>query len=227
MKRRLMFMWAAAAALASAPFVAEAQGLLGASGNAGGLLGGLSESNVSGLGAPGGASKGGDWNGGAKGGAKGWDGGSKGGSPKSAWEDSSRSSSSYSNKQQAASSKSSGSKSRYSSFNLRDTTLGGVSADPQISVVKRDFSASKGGEQHTGSKGGSGASFHQAAQGSTKAFTASFPIAVQPTTIGGFSQEKAAASTWDNRQSSYSSATHAQSNHSALSKGFVQGALLH
>ncbi len=269
MKRRLMFMWAAAAALATTPLAAEAQGLLGASGNAGGLLGGFADSNVSSLGALGGAPGVGDLGGGPKGGSKGgskedhgspkggskgwdqgskggggskdWDGGSKGGGPKSAWESSNKSSASYSNKEQASSSKDSGSQYQSSSFNLRDTTLGGFAADPQVSVVKSDFSSSKGGEQHTGSKGGgskggdwggsskggpgggSGSSFYKTAEGSTKGFSASFPVEVQPTTIGGFSQEKSSGSTWDNRQSSYSNATKAQSNESSMSKGFVQG----
>lgn len=162
-------------------------GILGSSGNMGGLLGGPSGGHKPTVPGP---QKGGQHGGGWKGGH------------------SSESSKSHTSRSQTEASKTSGSKYQERSFKLRDTTIGGVYANPKIDASQMTKSFATGSESsggHKGHQGGGhgGGSHYAKGEASKKTFSASFPVAVESTTIGGFSSHKASGSTWDNRRYSH------------------------
>lgn len=194
MRAKLLMVGAASLGLMASPALAGGQGLLGSSGNMGALLGGPSGGHTQSWGANNGGQKGGSWKGG----------------------ESSQSSKTYNSNSETNANRNSGSEYKKSSFNLRDTTIGGVYANPQVdgSSLTKNFSASEsnqgggqksghgGGHYNSGGNHGGGGSSQASANASKKTFSASFPVAVESTTIGGFSSHKASGKTYDN--SSYS-----------------------
>lgn len=208
---RSAILMAGAALIGFAASPALAGGMLGSSGNMGGLLGGQQGGHKPPVMTPphGGGHDGGGWKGGER----------------------SEGSKFYKSGSETQASKRSGSKYQESSFNLRDTTIGGVYANPQVDASKmtKSFAAGSesGGGGHKGDyKGGGhggGQSEYVRSDASKKSFSASFPVAVESTTIGGFSSHKASGSTWDNRDYSHRESTVKKSNYARQSGGGGHG----
>lgn len=166
MALKTILIGAAAFGLASAPAYAGG-GFLGSSGNAGGL-GGLMGGQQLG-GPPAGAPQLGPQDQLPKG-------GEHGGKP--SW-----SSSSGESHKAYSSEKSSSQK----SFNLRDTTLGGFEANPQIAIKEGSKSHEQSYQKEAGCKcGGSSVTETSSGQKQFKSLNAAFPIKVNDTTLGGF-----------------------------------------
>lgn len=218
MRTRMLIAGVASLGLMSSP--ALANGLLGQSGNMPALLSGKAgghDSSNKGWGGHQSSNWGKNGGGGQHGGGHNGDGSSE--------QQSSQSSKSYRNSSQSDSSRKSGSQYKESSFNQRDTTIGGVYANPQVDSSKTTKSHSRSSETKSGGCGqcGSQNSSSNRAQSdmSKKTFSASFPVAVESTTIGGFSSHKKSGSTWDNRNQSSRESTsykHQQSQQSSKTR---------
>lgn len=207
MRMKILMVGVASLGLAAAPAAFASGNSLGSSGNGGNLLGGgLLGGGGQQHGAPHGGQHGG-WNGGGNGGHKDNHGASSSHAYKAT--ESSKSSKEYSNK----------------TYKQNDTTIGGFAANPQLDISKSSFDYSQsqkqqsgggghregghkdgghksGGHPPGGPNGGGSSSSHTQASGDHKSLSASFPIQVNDTTIGGFEKTSTQASSNRERNAS-------------------------
>jgi hypothetical protein len=117
---------------------------------------------------------------------------------------SSRTSDSWKNNMQEKSSSASGERWHDNNTNVRDTTIGGVYADPQIGVYKDTSSTNASSSNNSGNSNGANSASNNGSDASSQGVHLSVPLGTDGVTLGGVQRQSAGGNAYDRSNSSSS-----------------------